>query len=224
VYPPARKRFARFGPGMSVPIVDPEAGRLGVLSVAKYRGRPSFDDQDAVMLGSFTSQAVLAGRLNEHRAQVEELRVLEERDRIARDMHDHILQELFATGLTLQSIASAHGVEPPDQQRQRLMGTVSKLDAVIRQIRTTIFGLQPPVLDQRPTGLVRHQILDVVQDITGLLGFTPSLHFRGLSRGGTDFRGVDGDCRCTHRGHSALHRDPGLIRLVNYSPSCLFSR
>lgn len=179
VYPPARSQLAPFGPGMCVPILEPEGASLGVVGLTKRRGRPGFDDQDVAMLGSFASQAVLARRLNDHRAQAEELRVLEERDRIAREMHDHILQELFAAGLTLQSIACAEGAEPPARQRQRLLETVGKLDAVIGQIRTTIFGLQPPVPDQRFAGLVRHRVLDVIQDISGPLGFTPALQFRG---------------------------------------------
>src|SRR5437588_25422 len=91
-----------FGPAMSVPIMTPEGARRGWLAVLKRRGRPGFDDQDVSMLSSFAAQAVLARRLDE-------VRMLEERDRIARDLHDHVLQELFATGITLQGIASAAG-------------------------------------------------------------------------------------------------------------------
>lgn len=178
LYPPAHSWVAPFGPGMGVPIVAPGGARVGTLNVAKRRGRPSFDDQDVAMLSSFAAQAVLAQQMDDHRSQAEELRMLEERDRIARDLHDHVLQELFATGLTLQSIAAAIG--PAEQQQRRLLDTVHRLDDVMGQIRTTVFGLRPqPIPHEQSAGSVRQQVLEVVQDATGPLGFAPSLRFHG---------------------------------------------
>ncbi|MGW0232250.1 histidine kinase [Actinopolymorpha singaporensis] len=180
LYPPARSWVAPFGPGMGVPMVDPEGVRLGALGVAKRRGRPNFDDLDVAMLSSFASQAVLAKQQEEHRAQAEGLRLLEERDRIARDMHDHVLQELFAAGIRLQSMAAAADAEPRAQLRQRLLETVATLDDVIGQIRMTIFGLRPsPVPYQQPGDGVRQRVLEVVRDATPSLGYAPSIHFNG---------------------------------------------
>ncbi|GDY29112.1 hypothetical protein GTS_07450 [Gandjariella thermophila] len=180
-YPPARSLLAPFfGPGMCVPVVDSDGERLGVLGVAKVRGRPGFDDQDVAMLTSFAEQAVLAKQLDDHRAQAEQLRLLEERDRIARDLHDHVISEVFATGITLQGIAAAADVEPVAQLRRRLLSLVGRLDDVVAEIRTTISGLRPsPVPHQQSTGSMRQRLLDVVQNAGGPLGFAPSLHFNG---------------------------------------------
>jgi two-component system, NarL family, sensor histidine kinase DevS len=180
LYPPARSWVAPFGPGMGVPIAAPQSAPLGALAVAKRRGRPGFDDQDVAMLISFAAQAVLARRLDDHRGEAEQLRLLEERDRIARDLHDHVIQELFAAGMTLQSVAAAVDAEPGEQQRRRLLGTVGQLDDVIGQIRTTIFGLRPqPIPHQQSADGVREPVLEVVREAAGALGFAPSLHFAG---------------------------------------------
>lgn len=179
-YPPARSLLVPFfGPGMCVPVVDPNGECIGVLGVAKGRGRPRFDDQDVAMLSSFAEQAVLAKQLDDHRAQDEQLRLLEERDRIARDLHDHVISELFAAGITLQSLATADA-EPVAQLRRRLLSLVGKLDDVLAQIRTAIIGLQPrPIPHQQSADGVRQRLLDVVRDATDPLGFAPSLHFDG---------------------------------------------
>ncbi|MET9021928.1 GAF domain-containing sensor histidine kinase [Actinopolymorpha sp. NPDC004070] len=180
IYPPARPWVASFGPGMGVPMGDPEGAQLGTFNVGKRRGRPNFDDLDVAMLSSFASQAVLAKQQEEHRTQAEGLRLLEERDRIARDMHDHVLQELFVTGIRLQSMAAAADAEPRARLRQRLLETVATLDDVIGQIRMTIFGLRPsPVPYQQSGDGVRQRVLNVVHDATPSLGYAPSIHFTG---------------------------------------------
>jgi two-component system, NarL family, sensor histidine kinase DevS len=177
VYAPARASWTTsLGVGIGVPFGGVEGSTEGVLVVAKRLGDVGFDDQDLDMLTSFASQAALARRLAVHRAYVEDLQLLEQRDRIARDLHDHVVQELFGASLTLQGIAAAGGGQP-----QRLLEVLHKLDNVVGEIRTTIFGLQtePTRTQQQSPDSVRRRLLEVVRDAKEPLGFAPSLRFHG---------------------------------------------
>jgi len=101
--------------------------------------------------------------------------MLDERDRIAADLHDHVVQRLFAAGLSLQSVATA---VPEGRMKQRLATTIQDLDDTIRQIRTTIFQLQQePVAG--PAG-VRVRLLDVLAEIAPALGFDAGLRLGGV--------------------------------------------
>jgi PAS domain S-box-containing protein len=133
-------------------------------------------DAQGVLIGF---SAVLAD-LTERRIAEEELalartqtEVLSERDRIARDLHDHVIQQLFASGMSLQaSLATT----PPEEVATRIRTVVDDLDNTILQIRTTIFGLHQS--SQMATGL-RSQLLDVARHAKGTLGFEPSVQFKG---------------------------------------------
>jgi signal transduction histidine kinase len=105
------------------------------------------------------------------RADQQRLGVLEDRDRIARDLHDHVIQRVFAAGLSLQSIAATIEDEVVDQ---RLTRTVAELDETIRQIRTTIFALQ----DDSSRSL-RGTALAVVDQLAPLLLVRPELQLLG---------------------------------------------
>ncbi|HEY9468096.1 MAG TPA: histidine kinase, partial [Propionibacteriaceae bacterium] len=94
----------------------------------------------------------------------------EDRDRIARDLHDHVIQRLFAAGLSLQSTAGT----VDDRAKQRLMRTIEELDETIKQIRTTIFALHE---DSSPS--LRGTALAVVDQLTPLLPVRPNLVFAG---------------------------------------------
>lgn len=97
------------------------------------------------------------------------LAVLEDRDRIAHDLHDHVIQRLFAAGLSLQALTARLERADEGEVRTRLDGVVSQLDEVVRDIRTTIFGLQvAPGAD----GGLRRQLLDVVEEMAGLAATT----------------------------------------------------
>ncbi len=106
------------------------------------------------------------------RAAEQELHVLEDRERIARDLHDTVIQRLFAAGMTLQ----AAGVRADDQTAERIGGVVDELDQTIRDIRQAIFRLTVHNLDERS---VRRQIVEVVEDEQGPLGLAPELAFNG---------------------------------------------
>jgi signal transduction histidine kinase len=101
--------------------------------------------------------------------------MLGERERIAADLHDHVIQRLFATGLSLQALASTLG---PGRAGQRVLTAIADLDATIAQIRTSIFALEQN--PQSPPQGLRARLLSVVTDVTPALGFAPAVRFSGL--------------------------------------------
>lgn len=98
--------------------------------------------------------------------------MLEDRHRIARDMHDHVIQRLFATGLSLQSVG--HLVQHPTA-RNRIEDAVDELDDAIKDIRKTIFGLQLLA----PAGGLSDELQELVETFSETLGFTPDIELRG---------------------------------------------
>lgn len=174
--PPGTTWAIDLGPGMIAPLMAPGQSPTGVLLVANAPGRRGFHQRDLEMLAAFASQAALAQQLAAHRAYSEELHLLEERDRIARDLHDHVIQEVFATGLSLSNLASTASAD----QKHRLLTVVRKLDQVVRDIRGTIFDLhsQPaPGEDAAPS--LRRTLTEIVRTTTDSLGFTPALRLDG---------------------------------------------
>ena len=100
--------------------------------------------------------------------------LLEDRGRIARDLHDNVIQQLFATGLDLQSVI---GALPTGALAEQINRSVDALDTAITQIRTAIFALSSQRNRERPT--VRHRIIDVVNELVRALARTPQLEFTG---------------------------------------------
>jgi signal transduction histidine kinase len=147
----------------------------GVLWAARVQGRPSFGAEEVDMAAGFANQAALAIELAEARAEQQRASMLDERERIAADLHDHVIQRLFAAGLSLQSTAAAL---PAGKAADRIMATVDELDATIRQIRTSIFRLQQ-VPQARARGL-RARLLDLATDLAPVLGVEPALRMSGV--------------------------------------------
>lgn len=116
----------------------------------------------------------LAGHRPDGRRRMadDEILLAEERDRIARDLHDTVLQRIFATGLTLQAAALR---APNRDVRDCLDAAVVELDTAIREIRSAIFGLHGP---SRYGGL-REALMDAAAEAARILGFTPAVHFVG---------------------------------------------
>ncbi|MFB7208853.1 GAF domain-containing protein [Streptomyces sp. NPDC056255] len=168
-------RWAGLGPAVAVPMVTGERTR-GVLLLARGRERPAFTDAETVPLPSFAGQAALAMELTARRDSAEQIALLEERDRIARDLHDLAIQRLFATGMTLQSVVRL--VEQP-QARERLLRAVDDLDETIKIIRSTIFGLRASGPGRAGQGL-RARTAATVERAARTLGFQPSLRMGGL--------------------------------------------
>jgi len=161
------------GPVMMLPLVASQRVR-GVLTVGRLHGRHRFTEADLDIATTFANHAAVALELADGRAQLQRMALLEDRDRIARDLHDHVIQRLFAAGLTVQSVAAAPA---GPGQPERLGRVVSDLDDTIRQIRTSIFQLRGPLGPQ--TASARGLVLDVVAEVTESLGFAPEVRFTG---------------------------------------------
>ena len=129
------------------------------------------DVEERELLGSFADQAALALDRAQAVADREELAVVSDRDRIARDLHDLVIQRLFATGLQLQGMR-AKVVNP--EVGERLEKAVDDLDQTIRDIRTTIFELQ-----HRQGGSPRSLVRALVKEYVPVLGFTPTVRIIG---------------------------------------------
>ncbi len=125
------------GPALVIPLRTTETV-AGVLVILRRRGAQTFTDEQLEMMATFADQATLAWQLASTQRHLRELDVLSDRDRIARDLHDHVIQRLFALGLSLQGTIPR--ARSPEVQ-QRLTETVDELQGVIQEIRTAIFDL-----------------------------------------------------------------------------------
>jgi signal transduction histidine kinase len=155
---------------MVLPLVGAHSVR-GALALCRRRGRPRFTDVELETATSFANQAAMALELADARADQERVLVLEDRHRIARDLHDHVIQQVFAAGLVVQATASR--LQDPAGVRT-LQEVVGNLDDAIRQIRVSIFQLQPPA----PGGL-RAAVMEVVADVRPGLGLDPRVDLDG---------------------------------------------
>ena len=127
-----------FGPAMLVPLVD-MTGVRGAFMFLRDEGGADFADADLELATTFATHVALGLELSDTRADAESLRVLRDRHRIAKDLHDNVMQRLFAAGLTLQMI----DLEALPGEVTELLNThMSALDDTIRQIRSTIFELR----------------------------------------------------------------------------------
>ncbi|OKH65627.1 histidine kinase [Mycobacterium sp. SWH-M3] len=125
------------GPALVLPLRATDMV-AGVLVAIRSRGTQPFSAEQLDMMSGFANQAALAWQLATTQRQMRELSILTDRDRIARDLHDHVIQRLFAIGLALQgTIPRARMPEV----RERLADSVNDLHNVIQEIRTAIFDL-----------------------------------------------------------------------------------
>jgi len=161
------------GPVMVLPLGGSQGVR-GALVIGRLHGRHRFAEADLEMATTFANHAAVALELADARADQQRIVLLEDRDRIARDLHDHVIQRLFAIGLTVQSVASALGA---DDRAARLPRVVSDIDETIRQTRTTIFQLHGPLGPE--TGTVRARLLAVAAEVSPVLGFEAHVRFSG---------------------------------------------
>ena len=128
-------------PGIVMPLRASQTV-IGVLAVARPKDDEPFDESYLELLGDFADHAALALTLAAARESERELSVAADRDRIAQDLHDHVIQQLFAAGMSLQgTIARAHS---PVIVTSRLKRTVDDLQDVVDDIRATIYRLQRP--------------------------------------------------------------------------------
>jgi two-component system, NarL family, sensor histidine kinase DevS len=170
---PAAREHMPLGPAILLPLGAPGNVR-GVLTVGRDHGAQPLSSQAVDMVTTFAAQAGIALELAEHRQDSERLAVLQDRDRIGRDLHDLVIQRLYATGMSLQGAVPLI-VRP--EVADRISGAVDALDETIREIRSAIFSLQTSSETKQP-GL-RGRILDVVEEMAVPLGFAPSLRLVG---------------------------------------------
>ncbi|MCV7329954.1 GAF domain-containing protein [Mycobacterium cookii] len=153
---------------------------IGAIAVARSAQQPSFTANYLDLVSDFAQHAAIALALASGREHARELAILADRERIAHDLHDHVIQKLFAAGLDLQStIARARSPEITD----RLTGTLDDLQSTIDDIRSTIFKLQNPVTESvdfrhraqsRIAELTEDRDIATTLDISGDLRAVPS--------------------------------------------------
>jgi signal transduction histidine kinase len=158
---------------MFVPLGEGNGVR-GVLCVVMPAGAHLFTGQGPQMLASFAAQAAVGLELAEARQDAERVVLYEDRDRIARDLHDLVIQRLFASGMQLESSTR---LMDNDEAVERVRSVVDELDITIREIRSAIYALQPP--SREGSRGLRARLLDITRAASTVLGFSPSIRFDG---------------------------------------------
>ncbi|GGX88562.1 sensor histidine kinase [Streptomyces minutiscleroticus] len=169
-------QWSGLGPVVAVPLGAGGKAR-GVLLLGRLTGRTPFADADTGPLLDFAGQAALALELAERRRDAEQIALLQDRDRIARDLHDLAIQRLFAAGMTLQS--TQRFIDHPEAV-ERLSRTVDDLDDTIKIIRSTIFGLRTHGGSAERDGALRVRVSEAVRASASSFGFAPALRIEGL--------------------------------------------
>jgi signal transduction histidine kinase len=153
----------QLGPALFVPLATEER-TFGTLVVARRRGAAGFSDDDLRSLELFAAQASVALEHGRIRAELQRLAVVEDRERIARELHDGIVQALFAVGLGLLSVEPLASDEPV---RSRLREAVDSIDRVIADLRRYIFGLKPQAVGMETLG---HAVATLAKEFEGRTG------------------------------------------------------
>lgn len=160
------------GPALVIPLEHISAHTTALI-VTRETGAPPFTGFELERAAAFVGQAVIAMELAASRADHQRLLLLDDRTRIARDLHDHVIQQLYSAGIELQTVQAALGDETLAGQ---IDATVRILDDSIAQIRTIIFALSH---ERGAGGSLRHRLLDIVHDVGGSLGRPATLSFSG---------------------------------------------
>jgi len=147
---------------------------FGNLYLTEKRGGEVFTDVDEELVVGLAGAAGIGIQNARLHQRLAEATLLEERERIARDLHDKVIQRLFATGLTLQGAARL-SVRP--EVASRLEQAVVDLDDTVREIRTTIFQLEATRLPRRRS--LRQEVLDLTEELARTLGLSPGVRFEG---------------------------------------------
>jgi signal transduction histidine kinase len=151
----------------------------GVLTIGRRHGAAPFPPAQADVVASFAAQAAVALELAASRAEAERLSLYEDRDRIARDLHDLVIQRLYATGMSLEGTMPM--ITRPEVA-SRITHAVDAMDETIKDIRATIFALQARDTPAGPD--LRGDIVALAEEMTDMLGFAPSLRLgAGLGAG-----------------------------------------
>lgn len=170
----ARTLVARpIGPVMVVPMIA--GGRTrGTLVMTREAGGPTFDQIDVDRATAFANHAAIALEFAGARAAKDELALREERDRIARDLHDDVVQRLFAAGMSLQALLGTVGDGP---HAERLDRSITEIDKTVSGIRSAIYKMRTPLGLGGAT--VRDRVLEVLSEVSPLFAAAPSVRFEG---------------------------------------------
>jgi two-component system, NarL family, sensor histidine kinase DevS len=225
-------RLGTMGPAVFVPL-GAKGAVLGSLAVTRPLGKDRFTARDIDVLQQFATQASVVIEQGRAHEELHRLSLLQDQERIARDLHDTVIQRLFAIGLSLQGASRLAG---DDEARRRIETAFDDLDTVVRHIRTVIFDVE----SMRATiGTLRRRVLDVAREAARPLGFQPRVIFDGPGRGrdrGSGRRRLGrhaarcavergpsrgralGRRRCARNGRS--HRSPRGRRRSRHRPRC----
>ena len=161
-----------FGPAVFLPLWASNRP-FGTLAVARLKGGEPFTASEVESLQSFSAQASISIEYDRARADVHRLARLEDQERIARELHDTVIQRLFATGLSLQGVLR---LLDDDQVAARIHGAIDDLDETVKEIRSAIFGLGAA---REKRGGLRAQVIEVVSESMAGAGFDPHVVFDG---------------------------------------------
>jgi signal transduction histidine kinase len=170
---PAEPIFADL-PGFGAALFVPLGGQVdsGVLVAANRIGGGPFSAEATDLTIAFAGQAALALRLAEAQQAQRRLDLYDDRDRIARDLHDQVIQRLFATGMALQSL----GPRVPGWAGTRLSQAVDDIDRSIHDIRSTIYALQAPA---GAAPAAHQQLVAVVEEAAAAAGLAVDVRVSG---------------------------------------------
>ncbi|WP_436793460.1 GAF domain-containing protein [Actinospongicola halichondriae] len=158
--------------GVPIRIRDEVFGNLYLTEKQSDEVFSDIDEELVVGLAAAAAVAIENARLH---ARVSNHALSEERERIARDLHDTVIQRLFATGLSLQGTISLVDREPATA-KERIETAIDDLDDTVKKIRTSIFALEST---RRVREGIRDRVLGLCRDATGPLGFEPQVTFSG---------------------------------------------
>jgi signal transduction histidine kinase len=159
--------------GVPIRVRDEVFGNLYLTDKTSAEVFTDVDEELVVGLAAAAGVAIENARLH---SRIQDLALLEDRERIARDLHDSVIQRLFAIGLSLQGAAGLIRTDPATAAG-RVEGAVDDLDLTVKQIRSAIFGLDP--LTPGGGSGVRSQVLELVRESGAALGFEPTVLFDG---------------------------------------------
>jgi signal transduction histidine kinase len=169
---PGSQPLVNVGSAIGAPLLDEDNRTRGALTVARLQGQRRFTEEDRDQLAAFTNHVGIAMALDQARSDHEARSLIEDHDRIAADLHDHVIQQLFAVGMGLQGILRTL---PRKEQQERIHDYVDTLDDTITRIRMTIFQLRA---DPGAHNL-QQRLLSVLEELTPALGFSPDISFTG---------------------------------------------
>jgi signal transduction histidine kinase len=169
----ARVAMSHIGPAVLFPLGGPGNVR-GVFTIGRRHGAAPFAPAAVEVAASFAAQAGVALELADRRRDAEQLRVFEDRDRIARDLHDQVIQRLYAAGMSLQGTAP---MASDPAVRNRMEHVVDEMDQAIADIRTAIFSLH--TRQQHAGSGLRARVVAVAEETMPMLGFAPAVRLGG---------------------------------------------